>query len=436
MPAEQARTAERPLDARGERGTRPEKETSGGRRGGQWGKKIALLLVSASLAFLALEGAFRLAGYRPLYDVYSKPEAFWTADPLLGWSLKPGSSGTYVGPRPFPISFRTHIRINSLGLRGPEVAPVPPGGKRVLMLGDSQTAGFEVPEDKTFVSLTGKNLASLAPFPVQVINGGIRGYGTDQSFLLYTRRLRKLRPNVVVFNPTSNDPDDNVTLHRPRRPFGKAAFALMSDGSIKLVGRPIPRYPTCSSVKLDKEYRRVRVDTLASRAACGFETRLSDRSAVFSFVVSRLRQNPSLVRKLWRAGNAGEQTVAPPPAPAGNRNSPPARDSGPPLRSGEEPQPTTPLGYEDRLTSALIERLAAEVKADGARFILLIDDSDLRHLDEAALRRDGIELVKPNEVLGADQRTFRIPNDGHLNERGHRLVADLLAPRLAAVLSR
>lgn len=389
------------------------------------------MALSTVVAIAALEVAFRAAGYLPLYDVYSKPEVFWTKDPLLGWSLEPGSKGWYVGPRPFPISFRARVRINSLGLRGPEVAPVADGGRRVLFLGDSQTAGFEVAEDRTFAALTGKRLNRLLPFEVQAVNAGIRGYGTDQALLLYRRKLHKLRPDLVVYNPTSNDPEDNTTLHRPRRPFGKAAFALKSDGSTSLVGHPIPDYPACSSYRLDSAYRPARVDKLPARALCAVETRLSDRSALFSFATTRLRQNPGLVDKVRRAGGEQPKTTpkrsGPPIAPA------PATPPGAPAPATSSPAGAE-LSFEHRLTSVLVQKIARLAKDDGARFVLLADDGDLANLDVAAFQRDAIEIVRPNEVLGADQRPFRIPNDGHLNETGHRRVAELLAPRVAAML--
>ena len=84
----------------------------------------------------------------------------------------------------------------------------------------------------------------------------------------------------------------------------------------------------------------------------------------------------------------------------------------------------------------LIGKIAALAATDGARFLLLADDSDLDNLDVAAFQRDGMEIIRPNQVLGADQHRYRIPNDGHLNPQGHRRVAGLLAPAAAAALSR
>src|SRR5206468_9793369 len=113
----------------------------------------------------------------------------------------------------------------------------------------------------------------------------------DQAYLLYRGRLRTLRPDVVVYDTSPNDPDDDVTLHRVRRPFGKPAFALGADGSVRLVGSPVLGYPLCSAYRLDDQGRIQRVDTIATRVSCRLETALADHSALFSFAVLRIQQH-------------------------------------------------------------------------------------------------------------------------------------------------
>ncbi len=123
----------------------------------------ARLLVFATVFALCLivsEIAVRLIGYEPIYSVYSQPSVFWRLDPLLGWSHQPQSGGKYVGPKPWPIEFNSTIEINSDGLRGPEVAPRPPDGLRVLFLGDSMLAAFEVEYEETFTARIEKELFS------------------------------------------------------------------------------------------------------------------------------------------------------------------------------------------------------------------------------------------------------------------------------------
>ncbi|MBW3613807.1 MAG: hypothetical protein KY439_00640 [Actinobacteria bacterium] len=403
--------------------------------------RLAAVTLATLVCLVLLEIGFRVAGYEPIHRAYSKPELFWRHDPLLGWSQQPGARDTFVGPRPFPVQFRTPVRINSIGLRGGELAPVPPGGKRVLVLGDSFVAGFEVPEDKTYSALLEQQLTEALGVPVQVVNAGVRGYGTDQAYLYYRERARQLRADLVVLHETRNDPEDNTTLHRMRRPFGKAAFTPEPDGSLSLVGRPVPRYPQCSAYRLDDRFRVRRLDTARTRSFCWLQTRLSDHSAFLSFVTTRLQRNPALVHKIYNLGTPGEQA---PPAGAGSPEptaapGPQGPPSATPAPAGE-PAPD----YAHTLTSMLIRQLAAATARDGAPLVLLAGDDELPMLDEAGFVADGIEVVRVDEAQRppagstADPREFRDAahfSDGHLNAVGHRRVAELLAPRLAARLA-
>jgi lysophospholipase L1-like esterase len=404
-----------------------------------WVKKLALLGMSTLLIFVALEIAFRLFGYRPLYEVYSKPEVFWKHDPMLGWSLQPKAEGEFVGPRPFPVQFRAPIRINSLGFRDGELLDVPEEGYRILLLGDSQAAGFEVPSERTYAALVEQQLIRDFGVPVQVINAAVRGYGTDQAYLLYRKQGRALRPDVVVYHATANDPEDNTTLHRIRRLFGKPAFALQPDGSLRMVGYPVPKYPLCSAYRLDDDFRVRRIDTARTRLFCWLDTRLADRSALFSFIVMHIERNPRLVNILYGLGTPKGPPERP-AAPASVTERSGTDITPTPVPSGGSPahavaSDTPPqLDYAHRLTSVLIRNLAAIVRQDGARFVLLIEEADLDQLDVQGFRRDGIEIVWADQGLGLDPAAVRFPNDGHLNELGHIRIAEILAPRITELL--
>lgn len=390
--------------------------------------RLAAMALAILICLSLLEVGFRVAGYEPIYKAYSKPELFWRHDALLGWSLDPGSRGTYVGPRPFPVEFRTPVRINSAGLRGAPLTPVAPGGKRVLVLGDSFVAGFEVAEGETYVSLLEQQLSSAAP--VQVINGGVRGYGTDQAYLYYRERGRLLDPDIVVLHETRNDPEDNTTLHRMRRPFGKPAFAAAPDGSLQLVGTPVPEYPQCSAQRVDASGRAVRIDSGRSRAFCWLQTRLADHSAFLTFVTTRLQRNPALVKKVYDLGTPEGQAASPDaPAEAPEATPGPLASPSPP----DGPTPPPPGDHAHQLTSRLIRQLAADVKADGARMVLLAGDDELPQLDQQGFVADGVEVVRVDQAQPPGDRAAHF-SDGHMNALGHRRVADFLAPLLQAML--
>jgi lysophospholipase L1-like esterase len=369
-------------------------------------QKLGLAALTSLVCLVLLEAGFRVAGYKALHDIYSKPEIFWRHDPLLGWSMEPNTSGEYVGPRPFPVEFHTHVRINSMGLRGGEPNGLPANGLRVLVLGDSLVAGFEVEENETFEALLEKRLTEEMGVPIQVVNAGVRGYGTDQTLLFYRERGRALHPDVVVFNTAANDPEDNTTLHRARRPFGKAAFSLGANGSLSLVGSPVPEYPFCSGVRLDADFAPVRIDGPRERTICWIQTTLADHSALFTFATLRVQQNYALVYKLFRLGTPSEQaTIISDPAGATN---------------------LTPAG---KLTTALIMQIVALARQDGARFVLSTDEVDLRMLDRKALATSDIEQFDRKQIE-YDSEFLRFKADSHFNPRGHARLAAFLAPVL------
>ncbi len=379
-------------------------------------------MAASFLLTLALaEGALRLLGYSALYEVYSKPSLFWTEDALLGWRHEAGASGTYVGPRPWPIEYRTEVRINSLGLRGPEIAALPPGGFRILVLGDSLVAGFEVEWQETFPVKLEEALGRRLDFPVQVINAGVRGYGTDQAYLYYRSEGRQLDPDLVVMVHSENDAEDNATLHRMRRPFGKPAFALREDGSLELVGHPVERYPLCSQWGLDERFEPARFDGVGARSFCWLETRLADRSALFTFVTLRIRRSPGLLRGL-RDLTSARVTSTPGLVPGA-------------VLAGATARAATPVSADgrDALTLAIYRELAAAARADGAGFLAVI--ANYRTLDTDGLAELDIpfhRFVLRSRLLDGD--ALRFENDAHFNALGHRLFAENLTPALLAAI--
>lgn len=395
-------------------------------------RTVLFRLLAVTIAVIATVGvvevAFRVLGYRPLYDVYSKPDDFYVADPMVGWAYWPGATGEFVGPRPFPIEFRSHIRINSLGLRGPELTAVPPGGLRVLVLGDSLASGLEVAENQTYSAVAAGLLSARLGVPVQFVNAGVRGYGTDQEWLLYQERLKQLHPDVVIDHTVSNDPDDNVTLHRMRRVFGKPAFVLGPDDTLHLVGQPVSDYPHCSEYRVVDSVVR-RVDGVRARTMCWLQLNLANHSAFFSFVAERLQRNPGLVKALYDLGSATDEQSPPAPSPA----PPPAGDApaSPSMLAVVPPAPPPAAPYAQRLTSVLISRMADDVRRNGARFVLMGQDVDLRKLDVAAFEAQGIPLVR---IDWAFSPNTLIPNDGHPNATGHREIAGLLTDQIEPLL--
>jgi len=370
--------------------------------------KLTLLGVSIGFAMLVGEIALRLLGYQAIYEVYSKPSVLWQHDPLLGWSHEPSTRTTYVGPRPWPIEFETPIAINSLGLRGPELDPVPEDGLRLLFLGDSMVVGFEVPYEDTFVSVVGHLLSDDLGVPVQTVNAGVRGYGTDQSYLYYRERGRSLAPDVVLMWLSSNDLVNDVTIHRMRRIFGKPAFAPEGESGLRLLGAPVPDYPECSEYRVSKSAEIVRLDSRSGRVLCRLQTTLFDRSALFSFLTLLVPwdQWGDLLRNLYHVGMPS------------------------PTEAGEGALVDGPAVVTDRI----LRSLARDVEAQGARLLMVSTPQMFQRFVEADVDLDRYELVSLDAVEAADPREVRFVHDSHLTVKGHRIAAESLRDALLPVL--
>jgi hypothetical protein len=391
-----------------------------------WLLRLGLLAASLLVILLLFEGGLRLLGYTAIYDVYSKPSIFWQRDETLGWSHVPGSSDVFVGPRPWPIEFSTPVRINSLGLRGPEIEALPEDGYRILFLGDSVVAAFEVLQEETFVRLIGERLEAELAFPVQTLNAGVRGYGTDQSLLYYRERGHEFEPDMVVFVHSINDIRNNMTLHRMGRPLGKPAFGLDETGALELLGMPIPDFPLCASWVLDDAFVPTRADGILGRLFCHFERNLADRSALFTFAVHTLQRYPELIHWLHQIGTK----------PQGRSLGGTLQQLNP-LRVAIARAAERSRSAGERLTGALLIALAREVEADGAAFVLLIRSTDLQKVGKEEIAAAGVHAyspVIPSSRFEGGRLDF--VNDAHYNPLGHRLLSEVVTPLLASEIRR
>ena len=375
-----------------------------------WRRKLALLAarltlsgVAFALCMLVAEGGVRLLGFQPIWSFYSKPTVFWRHDALLGWSHTPNSRGSYVGPKPWPIEFDTPVEINSDGLRGPDVGPLPERGKRVLFIGDSMLAGFEVAYEKTFPALIGAELSRVLGVPVQVINAGVRGYGTDQSYLYFRERGSQYRPDFVVFIQSANDLRENTEVHRMMQPLGKPAFRLAPDGSLVLLGHPVPEYPLCSQFNVTPQYEIVRTDSLFQRLWCGIHTTVLDYSALGAVATYSIARHPQLLAKLYVGTQPKAAFV---------------------VAEGLEDQSA-------RLTEALLSALGSDVlRVTGHRPLVIGDDHALASIGWERIA-DVVDVFSYQGIWADRKDEIHFKNDGHLTELGHERVARLVAPQLA-----
>ena len=150
--------------------------------------RARLLAVCLSLGLMAVVGevAARAALGSPWPE--REPLMMVRANQRRGWEMVPGLHYTYTHP----------VRINALGLRGPELEARRPGERRVLVLGDSFVYGQGVAEEDTIPALLQERLAARSQGPVTVVNAGHRAYAMHQELGVLEELGERIQPDDVL----------------------------------------------------------------------------------------------------------------------------------------------------------------------------------------------------------------------------------------------
>lgn len=96
-----------------------------------------------------------------------------------------------------------------------------PRARKLLFIGDSYTYGHGVTHDEAYPAQL-EQIFLASGFDVWVDNAGTPGYGPDQEFVYLQELLRKKTYDMIVWNFSMNDVDDNnqACLFR-KTPFGR-----------------------------------------------------------------------------------------------------------------------------------------------------------------------------------------------------------------------
>lgn len=131
------------------------------------------------------------------------------------------------------------FRTNAQGFRDDEnyKHEKPPGQRRILMLGDSQTQGFEVRQAATFAKRLERRLRDKG-MSVQVLNTGMSGFGTAEELMFLQHEGMKYSPDAIVLAFFANDFDDSVK---------SGLYELVND---KLVVRSTSYTPGVTAIKV------------------------------------------------------------------------------------------------------------------------------------------------------------------------------------------
>jgi hypothetical protein len=214
-------------------------------RRGQWRTVLLCLglLVGGTTVVLGLiEGGFRL--HQRLYPSTARG-FFWVPKPEYGWGLAPGREGPFNDDHG---EFRTHVRINSLGLHDVEQRYAKsPGVFRILILGDSYIEALQVDLEQGSGRLLQGLLTTRSGRPVEVISAGVASWGTDNELLYFRHEGHKYQPDLVLlFFTTSNDVRDNYAPFNrmaAQANVNKPVFAVNRDGELEMQPGPRPVHP-------------------------------------------------------------------------------------------------------------------------------------------------------------------------------------------------
>lgn len=194
---------------------------------------LLLILFYTALSAVAAEIGVRLTRAAPPAEASGW---FWHApDPITGWSHIPGASGRSFNPF---YEFDAQVSFNSRGIRGPESLGYakPEGVFRVLLLGDSFMEAVQVNDDETLGEQLAALLQSQMGRPVEVVNAGVSGFGTDQQLLWLGEEGVNYAPDLVLLAVyPHNDFMNNAEILESANQGGinKPFFSLV-DGELQL----------------------------------------------------------------------------------------------------------------------------------------------------------------------------------------------------------
>ena len=197
--------------------------------------KIAMILGSLVLSLLAAEA---LVGF--IDPQVSRRPRVWQFDEQLGWAHVPSSGGTFVAPE-----FEVDIRINAEGLRDRDYERAKaPGTRRLLAFGDSFIEGWGVEVEESVSKRLEARLQEKAGGPIEVINFGVAGYGTDQELLFFEKTGRHYGPDRVLVFFYGNDLWNNALPNGIGSERGyKPVFRPGPGGRLQLNGVPVRKHP-------------------------------------------------------------------------------------------------------------------------------------------------------------------------------------------------
>lgn len=357
----------------------------------------------------------------------------WEPHPYLGWFHAPNHAGMVYSEH---HEFEAPVRINARGLRDREIGyDKSADGARILVLGDSFVEALQVPLEETFTHQL-EGLLSDDEHPVEVINAGVGGWGTDQEAIFFAVEGFRYQPDVVLlFFFPHNDVLNNYQPLESARMGGAIQKPFFHLDGTRLITPTLPFEPPPAP-------HRATPPLLATGEW------LNAHVALYRLVAPYLREVPVVGPALGRTGILGGMAAFM------------ANDPDVPLIYGVYQARPSPEWLEAwQLTEAIILRLDAEVRSHGAKLGVVIIGAPEQIYPERwqatlarypAMADAAWDLDAPNrrlneflasaqiahlDLLPVFRKAAAVPDaqplhflrDGHWTVAGHRLVATTVA---------
>jgi hypothetical protein len=413
----------------------------------EWLAKLALVgfgFFIVLVTLVALE--FYLSKFAP--HIQTWPRGFHERDKYIGYKGIPGYEKKWVKGR-----IESYVKMNSHGFRDRErTYEKEKGAFRILVLGDSMTAGLEVPFEKTFPYLLEEKLnseGSKGSKRIEVINLGVSGFSTAQEYLTLKHYGLKYHPDLVILAYFNNDVRGNSLILQSKYS-GKSInnrtkpFFVLNSGKLEELSFSDP----------DKEKEETKNGTTGQ-----FQIKYLMFKGVKKFLpniyyslVERINEIPWLASILWKIGLEKYN-----PKPSETTKNDIFIDD---YVFSEEYSPEWENAWE--VTKALILRISEELKENKIGFLVVIIPSEyelrpdfwdeyLKNYPSVTLEFD---LEKPERILSDFLRSNNIDYlllspefkeytnntgerlhwhykyDGHWNANGHALAAQLIYKKL------
>ncbi|MCB9107087.1 MAG: hypothetical protein H6633_22980 [Anaerolineales bacterium] len=414
--------------------------------------RLILIVVGLLAPLLLLEMAIRLVGLAP--PPQPNP-SIWEAHPLFGWWHIPYSGGVFHSDY---NEFEADVRVNARGLRDRDIGyDNPDGAFRVLSLADSFGEALQVNLDQTYHKQLEGLLADSLDQPVEVLNAGVGGWGTDQEAIFYVAEGFRYEPDVVLLAFfIRNDAVNNygpLEIERNGGSQQKEFFTLSPSGELQ----PPPVQEEVAELErtaLQTNPQQVapQLDDDHQPPLLGAADTLWRWSALYRFLMPYLRDIPPVVQQLGPSGILGGEAV---------------------IRAKHPSVPIPFFVYQDPpderfaaawdVTEAIIRRLRDEVEQRGSRLAVVVIGAPEQVYPEAwertlaanpTMQNLNLDLDAPNHRLDAfltaegiahldllpifrdaaaqpDTPPLHFRHDQHWTPAGHRLAAESISEFLS-----